>query len=443
VSAAVRLDDTISAISSSVGLAARIVVRLSGPASADLIQGLGAVLPGHAWARRQWLSVDGLRFPVWIYQFLAPRSYTGQDLIELHIPGNPLLARRLLDHLARNGARPAEPGEFTARAFFNGRLDLAQAEGVAAAIGAQSHRQLQAARRLMAGELSRRLTVPMEQLAELLALVEVAIDFSEEDVQVLTTSQADQKLQVIQDRLRSLIEQSARFETLSHEPTIVLAGRPNAGKSTLANTLAAQARAVISSEAGTTRDALSLQVKLRHGIVRVIDMAGIEDAAVAGPVPLEIQEKMQQQAQRMIAQADVLLLVRDAMDMRPALDMPRPPDAVIFCKADLPGAQRPHGDLCISAQSGQNMDLLRAQLDRLAFGADAPGVTLGLTARHLRAIDHARAALDRAARRLDQNHLELLAADLREALDALGQILGVVTPDDILGRIFSTFCIGK
>jgi tRNA modification GTPase len=439
----VRLDDTISAISSSVGLAARIVVRLSGPRSANLASDLGAALPGDACARRQWISVDGLRFPVWIYQFLAPRSYTGQDLIELHIPGNPLLARRLLDHLARNGARQAEPGEFTARAFFNGKLDLAQAEGVAAAIGAQSHRQLQAARRMMAGELSRRLAVPMEQIAELLALVEVAIDFSEEDVQVLTTSQADQKLRGIKDQLGSLLEQSARFEKLSHEPTIVLAGRPNAGKSTLANTLADQARAVISPDAGTTRDALSLQVKLHRGIVRLIDMAGIEDSTIADAVPPEIRKKMQQQAQRMIAEADVLLLVRDATDIRPALDLPRTPDSVIFSKADLLGAEPRPAGLCICARNGQNIRLLRQRLDRLAFGCDRPGATVALTARHLRAIDMASAALDRAGSRLGQHHLELLAADLREALDALGQVRGIVTPDDILGRIFSTFCIGK
>jgi tRNA modification GTPase len=443
VSLGVLLDDTICAISSSVGPAARIIVRLSGPRAPQLARGLAAALPGGASAQRQYLSVDGLSFPVWVYQFIAPHSFTGQDLIELHIPGNPLLARRLLDRLARDGARSAEPGEFTARAFFNAKLDLAQAEGVAAAIGAQTRRQLHAARRLMAGELSRRLAQPMDQLMELLALVEVAIDFSEEDVQVLTTSQARHRLHAVRDHLRSLVQESVRFETLSHEPMIVLAGRPNAGKSTLANALASQARSIVSPVAGTTRDVLSVELKLPRGTVRLIDMAGIEDPATVGSTPAHIQEQMQRQAQRHIAEADVLVLVRDVTDVRPALDLPRAPDSVIYSKSDLLEVQPPPGGLYVSARSGQNLAALREELDRLAFGADAPAAAVALAARHVQSIEQARTALERAHARLDHDQLELLAADLREALDALGQILGVVTPDDILGRIFSSFCIGK
>jgi tRNA modification GTPase len=438
----VRLDDTICAISSAVGPAARIVLRLSGPAASQLARGLGADLPGHARAQRAALNLDGLEFPAWIYQFVAPRSYTAQDLIELHIPGNPLLARRLLDRLARDGARPAEPGEFTARAFFNGKLDLAQAEGVAAAIAALSRSQLHAARCLMAGELSRRLAEPMEQLVQLLALVEADIDFSDQDVQVLTPSDAALRMNGIGDQLQSLVRGSARFEKLSHEPTIVLAGRPNAGKSTLANALAAQARAIVSPQAGTTRDALSVDLKLRRGIVRLIDMPGIESPADSGPTPIEIQQQMQRQAQRMIGQADVLILVRDITDTRSPLDLPRAPDSIIFSKCDLL-VPVPADALCVSAHTGQNLEHLRGELDRLAFGADAPAASLALTSRHLLAIDQARDALDRARARLDRNQLELLAADLREALHALGQVLGAVTPDDILGRIFATFCIGK
>jgi tRNA modification GTPase len=481
----VRLDDTICAISSAVGPAARIVLRLSGPAAAQLARGLGADLPGHARAQRAALNLDGLAFPAWIYQFVAPRSYTAQDLIELHIPGNPLLARRLLDRLARDGARPAEPGEFTARAFFNGKLDLAQAEGVAAAIAALTRSQLHAARCLMAGELTRRLAGPMEQLVQLLALVEADIDFSDQDVQVLAMPQAAMRLQAIQDQLDSLVAGSARFEKLSHEPTIVLAGRPNAGKSTLANALAAQARAIVSPQAGTTRDALSVELKLRRGIVRLIDMPGIETPADGDPTPIQIQQQMQRQAQRMIGQADVLILVRDITDTQPSLDLPRTPDLTAISKSDLipspgtPGEGQGEGlrhrlnhpspqpspgvpgegarenlspgvpgegareALCVSAHTGQNLEHLRGELDRLAFGIDAPAASLALTSRHLLVIDQARAALDRARARLDRNQLELLAADLREALGALGQVLGAVTPDDILGRIFATFCIGK
>jgi tRNA modification GTPase len=439
------IDDTIVAISSAAGRAARMVVRLSGPGSRGIAEGIGATKAGDAFsATRCELRFAGLTCPGWVYSFVGPRSYTGQDLIELHIPGNPLLARMLLDWIVGQGARIAEPGEFTARAYFNAKLDLAQAEGVAAAISAQNRQHLVAARQLMAGELARRLRPSMDMLAESLALVEAGIDFSEEGIQFLTSADAGKRIGEILGQLESLIAESGQFEKLTHEPTIVLAGRPNAGKSTLANALAGRCRSVVSPQPGTTRDALSVEIALARGIVRLVDVAGIGDLDEAGQSPAErdINDQMTATADRAIEQADVLVLVRDATDERPEVAMPRPADVRIASKADLLERSPEQSDeIFVFAMMGSGLNALRDALDRAAFGSDAPGASLVLTSRHLHCLAEATSALARARDVIKVP--ELLAAELREALDSLGQILGVVTPDDILEKIFSKFCIGK
>jgi tRNA modification GTPase len=442
----VLIDDTIVAISSAAGPAARMIVRLSGPDSHRLLGELTiqSVKPGRPG--RCSISFSELSVPVWVYLFAALRSYTSQDLVELHIPGNPLLARMLVEWLIRRGARSAEPGEFTARAYFSGKLDLAQSEGVAAAISAAGRRQLDAARRLMAGELSQRLRPIMELLTESLALSEVGIDFSEEDVQVLSSTDAGRRIDSILEQLDALVRESARFEQLSHEPTIVLAGRPNAGKSTLTNALAGLNRSIVSPIPGTTRDVLSVPISLRRGTARLMDVAGIEDSAENRPAAgdFSIESQMLQQAHLAIERADVLVLVRDATDIRPALSLPRAPDLLVLNKIDLnEKVPAPDGAVCISAAAGRNLDILQVALDRTAFGGESAGTALALTARHLSAINQTREALHRARQLGPEYSLELLAAEFRQALDSLGQILGVVTPDDVLGRIFSTFCIGK
>jgi len=474
--------DTIAAISSSVGPAARIIVRVSGPAARDVAASVG--VPGDlaaSSASRLEISFDGLTFPAWIYAFHAPHSYTGDDLIELHIPGSPLLASKLLDHLLKHGCRAAEPGEFTARAFFNGRMDLCTAEGVAAIIGARNEQELQAGRQLMAGELARRLIPIMASLKQTLALVEVGIDFSQEDVTVLAAAEQSARIMHVDSDLQSLLESSSRFARMSHEPRVVLVGRPNAGKSTLLNALAGHDRAVVSPIAGTTRDALSARIALPRGYIHLTDVAGIEEIAATDP----IEQQMQSQARRAVAEADFVILLKDATDTQPQLELPRNPDLIVSSKIDLrispspgtpgegwgggpssclhpvasaedplpipPPAYRERGkegagrspakpmSLAISAKSGQGMDRLIDALNALCF-ANATGGGLALNVRHVRAIESARSALARATK-VDDG--ELVAADLREALDALGSILGQVSPDDVLGVIFSGFCIGK
>jgi tRNA modification GTPase len=438
----VNLDDTIVAISSAVGVAARMVIRASGPDCGRILRELCGESPAiestaTAYPCAIHLS-EKIEFPAWVWRFCAPRSYTGQDLIELHIPGNPLLARLVVEKFQQLGARSAEPGEFTARAYFNGKMDLSQAEGVAANIAAQSSRQLNAARQLMAGELSRRLRPIMDRIAETLGLVEVGIDFSEENIEFLPAREAMGRVNSIRQELEKLISESARFAKLSHEPAVVLAGRPNAGKSTLTNALSGRGRSIVSATAGTTRDALSAEIWLARGMARVIDIAGWEETAAD-----EISRQMQQQAQRAIESADVLVWVRDVTDRRPMPTLPRGADLFVASKIDLGKIELiASNEIGISALNDLNMDQLLRELDRLAFGSESDGAALALSARHIRAIEEAIEALGEAADHAELG-TELLAADLREALDILGQILGVVTPDDVLGKIFATFCIGK
>ena len=526
--------DTIAAISSATGPAARMIVRMGGRQAWRIVAELAPGLPSEPnSATRLNLSFASLRVPSWAYVFRSPRSYTGEDLVELHLPGNPVLARLLLGELLRRGARPAEPGEFTARAWFNGRLDLTGAEGVAATIAAGSEAELLAARQLLAGELARRLAPVMDAIAQTLALIEVGIDFSDEDVSFIAPESARQRIESARSHLQDLLATSARFERLSHEPQFVLVGRPNAGKSTLLNALAGHARAVTSPTAGTTRDALTAEVPLLRGIARITDVAGLDDSSMpeSGIDPRSamsgIERKMRDTALRAVESADHAILVGDPADSRQPLTLPVQPALVVWTKADLaPDAKCVDQSLCslrrsrsesestasgrhpersegslwlrqeeilrcaqddglkpsvqlpapsvrdtdttqrrdavvgsalrticsttqalphlsVSALTGENLDALRSALDQLAFGAPASGTTLALNARHLRSIDQALAALSRAAGLTRERSPEFLALELREALDALGQVLGQVTPDDLLGRIFSSFCIGK
>jgi tRNA modification GTPase len=437
------LDDTIIAISSAVGASARMIVRASGP----LVRAIHRNLTGFSQfsgsaASRTRVTFGNLTIPAWVYTFASPASVTGEDVLELHVPGNPVLARMLLDELVRTGARQAEPGEFTARGYFNGKLDLAEAEGVAATIAAQSERELKAARQLLSGELARRLRPVLDRLTDTLGLVEVGIDFVEEDVSFISQDQLRDRIVEANERLDRLLSDSARFERICHEPHVVLIGRPNAGKSTLLNTLAGTCRAVVSSQPGTTRDAIWTEVRLPRGTVRLIDVAGIEHDGASD----EISQLMQRRACEAMNEADVVVLVRDCTDSRPAPQLPRATHLLVATKLDLlqVGCAVGPNEIGISAIRGDNLGRLRELLDGIAFGSTSSGgATLALNARHVQAIEEARSALDRALGRSHDSGAELIALELREALDALGRILGGVTPDEVLDRIFSTFCIGK
>ncbi len=425
-----------------------MIVRLSGPAALSVAEELTGDEPSHTAAVCTSIRFDYLTVPAWLYAFHAPRSSTGEDVVELHIPGNPLLARLLMSHLLSHGARAAEPGEFTARAYFNGKLDLSAAEGVAAVIGARSEAQLQAARQLLAGELANRVRPMVDAIAETLALLEVGIDFVDEDVTFLSATEVDERISSVMGQVRSLQNESSRIEPLSHDPTVVLVGRPNAGKSTLLNALAGIERAVVSDVAGTTRDIVSHEIALRRGTVRVWDVAGIETARTTDAIAItSIERQMQERTRSAIESADTVVYVDDSgvPERLAVLNIGREPDLRVFTKADL--AQRvtvaSPATVHVSAVTGQGLTELRARLDDLCFGS-AERSGLSLNARHLQHLADASQALTRAME-ANANSVgsEIVAMELRHTIDDLGAIVGSISPDELLGRVFSRFCIGK
>jgi tRNA modification GTPase len=449
----VFLTDTIAAISSVPRPSARIIVRLSGERAltiaAKLFDAPGD-LPAPSSAVRRNLCVAGMRFAAWVYLFARPRTPIGEDLVELHLPGSPLIAARTLEALLAAGARPASPGEFTARAFFNGKIDLAQAEGVAAMIAAGDAESLRVARALAAGELSHRVAPIARALTGTLALVEAGIDFTDEDVTFLPPAELIEQIDAVDADLARLLKDARRLEAAGTKPTAVLAGRPNAGKSTLINALTRGDRAVVSDQSGTTRDSLEAVLRLPGGQVMLLDLPGLETEMASAELVSrsgspEVAGAIQRRARNEIVLADFVLLVRDLADTREPCVLPREPDLIVWTKADLAAdsadRQTPVGRTRVSAKTGVGMAELRDRLNALFFGK-ASGGRLAMTTRHIHAVIEARAALARARAQASAG-AELAALELRESLDCLGAITGTITPDDVLAQVFATFCIGK
>jgi len=445
--------DTIAALATPAGSSALAVIRVSGPDSRRLAQGIFDALLSPRVARhgnyrdRNGLLLDDV---VWTF-FAGPATSTGEDALELSCHGNPFIAQKILEDLWVRGCRPAEPGEFTRRAFLNGRMDLSQAEAVMDLIRARSDRALAAARRLLEGGLSRHLQPLTEGLTALLARIEAQIDFPEEDLPAQDRAALRSQLESVRRGAERLLATLPYGELLRDGIKTAIVGEPNAGKSSLLNRLVGRERAIVSPEPGTTRDFIEERIVVGPHGLRLIDTAGLN------PAPGTIEQLGIDKTLERIAEADLLLVVLDATRPAPALPaalsgrMGAKNTIVVLNKADLlqgppvPAVPPTLPFVRVSALTGEGLSDLTDFLAQRADDLDpAEGDGIAINARHAEALGRARACLDEAGRKLESSApLELLASDLRGALAALGEISGKIDHERVLDRLFAEFCIGK
>lgn len=469
------LDDTIAALASAPGGARRGIIRISGNDVRQVLAGWFQPDEDARWQSARAAAVHGglltslgsrAPVPVRVYDWPNRRSYTGQPLVELHLPGSPPLLEAVLASLYRRGVRAARPGEFTMRAFLAGKLDLLQAEAVLGVIDAHDHAELQAALSQLAGGLSGRLSELRRDLLELLADLEAGLDFIEEDIQFVSRVEVLGRVAAVRNLVDELLSQAADRIQSRTRPRVVLAGLPNAGKSTLFNRIAGQAAALVSPVEGTTRDFLQVAVDWSGLAFDLIDTAGWEAA------PDQIASAAQEHRSGQVRAADLIVWCSAA-----SLDpQRRDVDSMLFeqtraearaCLRVQTQTDHPQGQLWLfdanvnslelgeqpgrllelSAVSGEGLDdLADAIQEGLTSSRGRARQWLGMTTARCRdSLESAADALRRAEETAGTPSAgdELIAVDVRDALDHLGRILGVIYTDDILDRVFSKFCIGK
>ena len=448
-------DDTIAAVATAPGAGGIGVVRVSGPGAAPIAHTLlgRAPRPRHAHYARFTEADGALLDRGLLLWFPAPRSYTGEDVLELHAHGGPVLLDLLLRRVYALGARPARPGEFTQRAFLNGKLDLAQAEAVADVIAAGSEAALRAAQRALSGAFSARVRELQTLLTGARVQIEAALDFPEEELELLADPALAAALTGLVAALDAVLAEARRGVRLARGLEVVLVGAPNVGKSSLLNALAGTERAIVTAVPGTTRDVLCVELALDGVRLQVADTAGLR--ATHDPVEREGVRR----ALAALAQADLALLVTRAEDWQRDLALLRqqagasPELLVVVNKIDLdqlPAARSAEPGMppriALSAQTGAGLDLLRAELRARAGGVGADSA-FSARERHLDALQRAAAEIAAAraevARAGHGGMAELAAEALRRAQGALDELTGQHSSDDLLGAIFSSFCIGK
>jgi tRNA modification GTPase len=445
--------ETIAAVATPPGLGGVGIVRISGPGVVDLALTLLGVLPRPRYATlSRFRARDGSTIDQGIaLYFPAPGSFTGEDVLELQGHGGPMVMDLLLRRTLELGARLARPGEFSERAFLNGKLDLAQAEAIADLIEASTEAAARLAGRTLQGALSHRIHALVDDLIRLRTYCEAALDFPDEDVDFLANAQVAADLHRLIADTRTLIADARQGQLVREGLRLVIAGPPNAGKSSLLNALSGADTAIVSPIPGTTRDLLRAEIQIDGMPLHIIDTAGLRPAA--DPIEAEGIRR----AQTQIAQADQVLWVFTTEGGLPQAipgedpQLPRGvPLTYVRNKIDLsgeaPGVRQTHAgvEVALSARTGAGLPELRAHIKALAGFQGAEGGEFLARRRHLDALARALAHLEAAAEVLDATAAgELLAEDLRQAQHALGEITGTFSPDDLLGRIFAGFCIGK
>jgi tRNA modification GTPase len=451
-----RHTDTIAALATPAGTAALAVIRISGPDTKRLAgEVLGSapsprVATHGDYADRSGSVVDD----VVAMLFAGPNSYTGEDALEISCHGSPFIARKILADLLARGCRPAGPGEFTQRAFLNGRMDLSQAEAVMDLINARSERALAAARRVLRGALARHMAELVDGILDALAMVEAYIDFPDEDLPSEDRSRLEERVSAVLRGTKLLLATERTGTLLREGIRTVILGEPNAGKSSLLNRIIGSERAIVSSEPGTTRDFIEERVNVGPHGLRLVDTAGLNPEA-RGIERLGVEKTLES-----AAGADLFLLVLDATRPTP----PLPPalreriipsnTLVVLNKADLladrnhPMAVPPDGlsAVAVCALDGDGFEPLLAEIARLAEGLQTTvgEERIAINVRHAHYLEEARVCLEDALAKISgQGPPELLASDLRGALGALGEISGKVDNERMLDQLFASFCIGK
>ncbi|MEW4527578.1 tRNA modification GTPase [Maioricimonas sp. JC845] len=452
-------DDTIAAIASAPGPGWHGIIRVSGPRMREIVDAVFRPADEAAWRERRqpWrhpgmVQLSSVATPMdgAVYLWPGPRSYTGEPMAEIHTISSPPLLEACLDDLFAAGARPAQRGEFTLRSFLNGRIDLLQAEAVLAVIDAPDQQHLESALSQLAGGISRRIAELREAMLIDLADLEAGLDFVEEDIDFVDRTEMVGRIRHARELLQRLLRDASDRMQSTGARRVVLAGLPNAGKSTLFNTLVAEQRALVSDQAGTTRDFVSAATTWEGQPVELIDTAGWEEA------DHPILQTAVRHGSDQVERADLVLWCSacgqpedarafDALRLAHVRQQGRPL-VHVATKVDLAAPEDFEPDICVSTVDGRGLeDLIALACDRLQEDATGSGELLGTTAARCQeslrqAISGLQAAEELAIAAAGD---ELISMELRSALDGLGQIAGEVYTDDILDRIFSRFCIGK
>jgi len=439
--------DTIIATATPPGQGGIGILRLSGPDSLAIAVQLGCpeLRPRHAH-HTHFLDADSepIDDGLALY-FPAPNSYTGEDVVELQAHGSPVLLQHLTTRCLTLGARLARPGEFSERAFLNGRLDLTQAEAVADLISAGDLHAARAARRSLDGVFSSRVNTIAADLLHVRVHIEAMIDFVDEPIDTLGADQVQQRLESIHDALTTLLREAEHGRKLRDGLHAVIVGPPNAGKSSLLNALAGSERAIVTDIPGTTRDLLTETVRIGGVELTLVDTAGLREGGDM------IEQEGIRRAHSELTRADLAIIVLDATD--PTRGLPEvlasiktvPAHLWLVNKTDLaPNTPLPHHHaIPLSVHTGHHLDTVRERLTALAGRHTDTTGTFSARQRHITALQHTQHHFTHAQITWLDGALDLTAEHLRLAHDALGEITGRVLPDDLLGAVFSTFCIGK
>ena len=373
--------------------------------------------------------------------FEGPNSYTGEDVLELYPHGNPIIVRELIQVIKSvDGVRLAEPGEYTRRAFLNGRMDLVQAESVADVIHSANRDELRNAHRLLGGALSKKVKTLTEQVMDISARLELDVDFSEEEADPDYATWGV-KISAIRESVESILKSFKGKAAVSRLPLAVLYGAPNAGKSSLVNALLGEDRILVSNIPGTTRDFVEVRLFLDGGEIRLVDTAGIADKATDALDALSMEK-----SKEILAEADMKILVLDGSDMCGASCYSEniKPDFVVISKSDL-GASRQGGNLCISSKTGEGLAELKRAMNAVLFKKTENSEDLWITSeREKTCLEEALAGIDRALNLIRTNPaVELLAFEMQLVRRSLQSITGEISSEDVLQQIFAGFCIGK